>query len=117
MPTGSGSRWSPCTGGRRRAPGVWTDSPLDEWEREAHEQFEKSLAPWRERFPEVEVRAVTSSHHPAIAVLNEAEKGAQLVILGRHAASRFTGFVFGSVTRAVLHYAEVPVLVVPTDDD
>jgi nucleotide-binding universal stress UspA family protein len=96
---------------------LWTDSPVDEWEREAHEEFQKTLARWTARFPEVEVRAVTSSHHPAIAVLDEAEKGAQLVLLGRHASSRFTGFVFGSVTRAVLHYAAVPVLVVPTDEE
>ncbi len=96
---------------------LWTDSPVDEWEREAHEQFQEVLEPWRLRFAEVELRTVVSSHHPAIAVLDEAEKGAQVVVLGRHASSRFTGFVFGSVTRAVLHYSEVPVLVVPTDED
>ena len=96
--------------------GMWTDSPLDEWERAAHEQFEQALAPWHERFAAVELRVVASHHHPAIAVLGEAEKGAQLVVLGRHASSRFTGFVFGSVTRAVLHYADMPVLVVPTDE-
>jgi nucleotide-binding universal stress UspA family protein len=96
---------------------LWTDSPVDEWEREAHEQFLEVLEPWRLRFGAVELRPVTSSHHPAIAVLAEAEKGAQVVVLGRHASSRFTGFVFGSVTRAVLHYSEVPVLVVPTDED
>ena len=95
---------------------VWTDGPLDEWEREAHERFRAVVDPWAKRFPEVELRTATSSRHPAIAVLDEAEKAAQLVILGRHAASRFTGFVFGSVTRAVLHYAAVPVLVVPTDE-
>jgi nucleotide-binding universal stress UspA family protein len=95
---------------------VWSDGPLDEWEREAHERFRTAVDPWAKRFPEVELRTTTSSRHPAIAVLDEAEKGAQLVILGRHAASRFTGFVFGSVTRAVLHYAAVPVLVVPTED-
>jgi nucleotide-binding universal stress UspA family protein len=96
---------------------LWADTAVDEWERESHEQFHEVLAPWRTRFPEVELRTVVSSHHPAIAVLTEAEKGAQLVLLGRHASSRFTGFVFGSVTRAVLHYSEVPVLVVPTDED
>jgi nucleotide-binding universal stress UspA family protein len=95
---------------------LWTDAPVDEWEREAHEQFAKVLEPWRLRFGAVDLRPVTSSHHPAIAVLTEAEKGAQLVMIGRHASSRFTGFVFGSVTRAVLHYATVPVLVVPTDE-
>ena len=96
---------------------VWSDSPVDEWEREAHAQFAKVLEPWRERFPEVEVVPVPSSHHPATAVLDQAEKGAQLVVLGRHATNRLSGFAFGSVTRAVLHYAHVPVLVVPTDED
>jgi nucleotide-binding universal stress UspA family protein len=93
---------------------AWNDEPIDGWEREAHERFRASVEPWGKRFPEVDLRLSSSSHHPAIAVLDEAEKGAQLVILGRHAASRFTGFVFGSVTRAVLHYAAAPVLVVPT---
>jgi nucleotide-binding universal stress UspA family protein len=96
---------------------VWTDSPVDEWEREAHEAFDATLQPWRERFPTVDLRAVASSHHPAVAVLDVAEQGSQLVILGRHATNRLTGFAFGSVTRAVLHYAGVPVLVVPTDED
>ncbi len=51
-----------------------------------------------------------------MAVLDAAEQ-AQLVVLGRHKDSRFSGFGFGSVTRAVLHYTTCPVLVVPTDAD
>ncbi len=100
------------------APGtpVWTDAPLDEWEREAHEEFQRVLAGWQARFPDVEVRQVPSSHHPAVAVLDAAEEGAQLVILGRHETSAVTGFAFGSVTRAVMHYATTPVLVVPTGE-
>ena len=93
---------------------VWTDSPVDEWERESHEKFHELLAPWRERYPAVEARAVTSDHHPAVAVLDEAEKAGRLVVLGRRSSNRVLGFPFGSVTRAVLHYAGVPVLVVPT---
>ena len=101
------------------APGapVWTDSPVDEWERESHEEFSEVVDSWRGRFPALELRAVASAHHPAVSVLDEAEKGAQLVVLGRHATHRVTGFAFGSVTRAVLHYSTVPVLVVPTPDD
>jgi nucleotide-binding universal stress UspA family protein len=101
------------------APGapVWTDSPVDEWERESHQKFEREIETWRERFPEVELRLAASGHHPAVAVLDEAEKGAQLVLLGRHSTNRLSGFAFGSVTRAVLHYSAVPVLVVPTDED
>ncbi len=75
---------------------------------------EKLLGPWRESFPRVAVTAHERAGHPAVAVLDVAE-GAQLVVLGRRNSSRFTGFGFGSVTRAVLHYATCPVLVVPTD--
>lgn len=97
---------------------VWTDSPIDEWERESHEEFHAVLRPWQERFPAVDVRPVTSSHHPAVAVLDEAEKhGGKLVVLGRRSSNRVLGFPFGSVTRAVLHYSTVPVLVVPTAED
>lgn len=93
------------------------DEDLLAAETTAHEHFQECMAPWRDRFPKVELQTVASSQHPALAVLEESEKGAQLVMLGRHAGNRFTGFGFGSVTRAVLHYAEVPVLVVPTDEE
>ncbi|QNN51523.1 universal stress protein [Nocardioides mesophilus] len=78
--------------------------------------LEGFLEAWRHRFPEVEVSAHDRAGHPAVVVL-DAAADAQLVILGRRNSSRFSGFGFGSVTRAVLHYAECPVLVVPTDAD
>lgn len=84
-----------------------------QWERDAHQEFDKVLDVWRERFADVEVKAVYSHSHPAMAVLDAAEQ-AQLVVLGRHTDGRLGGFAFGSVTRAVLHYAECPVMVVPT---
>jgi nucleotide-binding universal stress UspA family protein len=71
---------------------------------------------WHQRFPEVPVEVVHSTAHPAVAVLDAAERG-QLVLLGRHTSNRFAGFGFGSVTRAVLHYVTCPVMVVPTDED
>lgn len=86
-----------------------------EWEQEAQVAFEKLVSTWRERFPEVEVRAVHRRMHPAMAVLEEAED-AQLVVLGRHHDGRLGGFTFGSVTRAVLHYSGCPVLVVPAHE-
>ncbi len=85
-----------------------------QWEQEAHAEFDKVLDVWRARFPDVEVEAVRSHSHPAMAVLDAAER-AQLVVLGRHADGKLGGFAFGSVTRAVLHYAECPVMVVPTE--
>ncbi|WP_165372436.1 universal stress protein [Nocardioides iriomotensis] len=80
-------------------------------------RFDSEVTLWSERFPDVEVRSILTPQHPTMALLAEAEKGAQLLALGRRVTHRFEGFGFGSVTRAVLHYAEVPVLVVPVDDD
>ena len=85
-----------------------------QWEQEAHAEFDKVLDIWQERFPEVEVEAVHSHSHPAMAVLDAAEHS-QLVVLGRHTDGKLGGFAFGSVTRAVLHYSECPVMVVPTE--
>lgn len=95
---------------------VWSDSPLDEWERESHEKFAGAVTDAAARVPGVEVRTVASHHHPAVAVCDEAERGAQLALLGRREKHHAAGFAFGSVTRAVLHYATVPVMVVPTPD-
>lgn len=80
-------------------------------------RFDSEVELWSERFPDVEVRSIKTPQHPTMALLAEAERGAQLLALGRRVTHRFEGFGFGSVTRAVLHYAEVPVLVVPVDDD
>lgn len=82
-------------------------------EQEGQRRFEEFLATWTARFPEVTVRPMRAHRHPATAVLDAAEES-QLVVLGRHQAGAFGGFAVGSVARTVLHYAETPVLVVPT---
>lgn len=87
---------------------------INEWEQAANADFDTVLDLWRKRFPDVEVVAVHSHSHPAIAVLDAAEQ-AQLVVLGRHTDDKLGGFAFGSVTRAVLHYSNCPVMVVPSD--
>lgn len=82
-------------------------------ERRSHDRFAGVVDAWEKRFPTVELRRVASGRHPAVAVLDAAD--AQLLVLGRRGQSGFSGFGFGSVTRAVLHYASCPVLVVPAD--
>lgn len=89
---------------------------VDEWEQKADAEFDKVLDLWRERFPDVKVEAVHSQSDPAMAVLDKGQR-AQLVVLGRHPDVKLDGFKFGSVTRAVLHYSECPVVVVPTEND
>jgi nucleotide-binding universal stress UspA family protein len=75
--------------------------------------LERHLARWRERFPDVEAHSSQVEAHPADALL-ETSARAQLLVLGRASSGRrLTGLPIGSVTRAVLHYSEVPVAVVP----
>lgn len=102
----------------------WLDAPLLAVQGHEHPEEEPApeeadrlagvLAPWQEQHPSVQVECRDTRNHPAMAVLDAAES-AQLIVLGRHKDSRFAGFGFGSVTRAVLHYATCPVAVVPTD--
>lgn len=86
-----------------------------EHQQEAAARYDELLAEWTERFPEVVVRPMRQHKHPAAAILEAAEE-AQLVVLGRHEAGMFGGFAVGSVARAVLHYAETPVITVPAGD-
>jgi nucleotide-binding universal stress UspA family protein len=96
----------------------WEAEPevTDDWQAAAYAAFESMLDAWRVRYPEVEASSVQASAHPAMAILDAAEK-AQLVVLGRHRVRKMAGLALGSVTRAVLHYAECPVLVVPTGEE
>lgn len=88
---------------------------VDERDQDESSRLDALLASWRERFPDVVVRPMRVHQHPAAAVLEAAEE-AQLVVLGRHPAGIFGGFAFGSVARAVLHYAQCPVVVVPSGE-
>jgi nucleotide-binding universal stress UspA family protein len=89
---------------------------MTELEEQTARAFDALLATWAEQYPEVVVRPMRAHQHPAAAILDAAQE-AQLVVLGRHPAGIFGGFAFGSVARAVLHYAETPVLTVPVDDE
>lgn len=77
----------------------------------ASAQLEEVLAPLRQEHPAVDATVVESSGHPA-GVLLERSADAQLLVLGRQHEGH-VGFTLGSVARAVLHYAEIPVAVVP----
>ncbi|MER7134123.1 universal stress protein [Streptosporangium saharense] len=69
------------------------------------------LAPWRERYPGVEVRQAVLFEHPVLA-LNEASATADLVVVGSRGLGGFGSAVLGSVSHGVLHHAACPVAVV-----
>jgi nucleotide-binding universal stress UspA family protein len=69
----------------------------------------------RADFPDVDVSVVDLSGHPVEVLLDRAGPG-QLLVLGRRRDGRRGGFAFGSVAHGVLHYAGVPVAIVPPVD-
>ncbi|MFF3837733.1 universal stress protein [Streptomyces sp. NPDC001930] len=72
----------------------------------------ESLAPWRERYPDVSV-----TEHVELGsagqVLLSASGAAQLLVVGRRAKRGAVGPRIGSVAHAALHLAPCPVAVVP----
>jgi nucleotide-binding universal stress UspA family protein len=76
----------------------------------------ETLAPWREKYPTVAVRAVAEQSHPT-ATLVAHSAGAQLLVLGGRARPR-SEIVTGSVSRAVLRRVVCPVAVIhdPVND-
>lgn len=91
-----------------------TEADREAWAAQAVDALEKLLRRWRQLYPDVELRLRQHHEHPAMALLDEAERThAQMIVLSRHTPSEHRGgFAFGSVARAVLHYSECPVAVV-----
>ncbi len=99
-------------------PALYSWSPADiTASRARHDAaLERRLAPWRERYPDVELSSASVAEPSAQALLDAASV-AQLVVVGRHTAPRHVGgFRFGSTARGVLHHASCPVAVVPAYD-
>ncbi len=93
---------------------AWSPDDIKHWESEAKERLDSSLTAAREKYPEVEVITLSQDANAAMAILDAAAV-AQLVVLGRHTGPHHLGgFHLGSTTRAVLHYSECPVAVIPS---
>ncbi|MFC8246218.1 universal stress protein [Streptomyces chartreusis] len=73
-----------------------------------------ALAPWRERYPQVEVVHRIDLAAAAEVVLQAARKAA-LVVVGRKTHRSALGMRIGPVTHGVIHHAAAPVAVVPHD--
>lgn len=70
----------------------------------------ESLAGWSERYPQVRVdRSV--AYGPATRVLLEASEKAQLFVIGSHGRGGFAGMTLGSISTALAHWVECPIIV------
>jgi nucleotide-binding universal stress UspA family protein len=69
-----------------------------------------ALAPWRERYPQVDVRGVTVEM-PAAAALVQQSMGADLVVVGSRGVGGFTALVLGSAGHALIHHSGCPVII------
>jgi nucleotide-binding universal stress UspA family protein len=95
----SGDRWAP--------PGFDPDEVTTD-ERAAAEQ---ELARWRETFPDVPVELRVCPGNPA-ALLVEASREAQLVVVGTRGRGGLRGMLLGSVSQQLVQHAHCPVAVV-----
>ncbi|MFH9180228.1 universal stress protein [Streptomyces albogriseolus] len=69
------------------------------------------LAPWREKFPSVDVAELTPIGSPAHLLVRASDR-ADLVVVGRHVHPAAHGGHIGLVTHAVIHRSAAPVAVV-----
>ncbi|MEU0005339.1 universal stress protein [Streptomyces sp. NPDC006314] len=95
------------------AYGLPSDPLLNaELAREEASAVEAALAPWREKFPGVEVVEQTPVGSAGDHLV-DAARDASLVVVGRRIRRTPLGAHIGPVTHAVLHHATAPVVVIP----
>ncbi|MEC3957886.1 universal stress protein [Nocardia sp. CDC153] len=76
----------------------------------------EGLAGFGEEFPDVSVERHVTYETPVRALLDYSDR-AQLLVVGTHGRGGFAGVVLGSVSTALLHVANCPVLVVRSQEE
>jgi nucleotide-binding universal stress UspA family protein len=113
-------------GVRLRAVHVWSDPgavgpggmmPLvydaDVVDAERSQRLNETLAPWREKYPDVEVVPEVVHGRP-VRILAGISARSDLLVVGTRGRGGFAGLLLGSVSHGLLHHAHCPLAVVPS---
>lgn len=103
---------------------AWNYEPLADWREVTAQQAEaeskqlideavRVVSNGRAELPEIVVR---SARGYAAGVLEEASKGAALVVVASHTGHRIRQVVLGSTSMHVVRHAHAPVVVIPVTD-
>ncbi|MFI6559484.1 universal stress protein [Streptomyces sp. NPDC050534] len=84
------------------------------YEADEHGRLAAALAPWRQKFPDIDV-VDHVARGPAAQVLLDASAHGMLTVLGRRRHPSPLTWKLGPVAHAALHHAACPVAVVPHD--
>lgn len=85
---------------------------VEAWMREAAEEMDKTLAPFREAFPDVAVEVDLRHEYAGPALLSATEE-ADLIVVGRRGHGAPLSFYLGSLARMLIREGHCPVEVVP----
>ena len=86
----------------------------DLWQQAVEEEYavtSESLAGWREKYPDVDVRTHVVRQHPVDALVSES-RTAEMVVVGSRGRGGFAALLLGSVSQSLLARAHCPVAVV-----
>ncbi|BCJ48930.1 universal stress protein [Actinoplanes sp. NBRC 14428] len=86
-------------------------SAVPEIEAEQRRRLEQDIAPWREKFPEVDAEAVVSPDGAA-AVLVAVSHSARMMVVGSRGHGTVANTLLGSTGLQLLHHSGCPVLIV-----
>lgn len=93
---------------------TWSDflrfESSEQMQEEGEELLSRSIAGFGEKYPEVPVHRIVTEDRPADRLLMIGDK-AQLIVVGSHGRGGFSGMTLGSVGQAVLHAAQVPMII------
>jgi nucleotide-binding universal stress UspA family protein len=85
---------------------------VEDAEAEEARVLAEALTGWRDKYPDLVVRRELRRAHIRSALLDETTRS-QLVVVGSRGRGGFTGLLLGSVSQAMLHHADCPVMIVP----